>query len=426
MRLLLSVFLLTLVALILWTALVVKGTFDGWWRHPLAPIGDTRAFMQAVIEEIDANFNGNVAFTLIEDGQIAGEYFTSAGAEVDQDTLFQVASMSKWISAWGVMRLVEEGKLDLDAPISTYLTRWQLPETGFNNNEVTVRRLLSHTADLTDGLGYLGFEPGTKIQSIEEALDEPNATRGPGVKIQVGIKPGSEFKYSGGGYLILQLLIEEVSGQTFESFMQSTVFLPLGMTRSSYSVPAQNLPNLAVSYHVDGTPALLYNFTAVSAASLYTTTADMTRFIQAHLADSAGRPAISGALGTDTLKDMRQPHGYVMGLAIWGLGTILYSPDGEGNYVFGHDGKNDPAINTTARINPATGDGFIILQTGNDLLATRLGSEWVFWQTSKIDLLTLNSAIDGMMKIIIPGWIVILLGGVLIGWRRHRRQKKFA
>jgi len=304
--------------------------------------------------------------------------------------------------------------------------RWSLlPETEFDNNEVTVRRLLSHTAGLTDGLGYLGFEPGTKIQSIEEALAAPNATRGPGVKIQVGVKPGTEFRYSGGGYLILQLLVEEVSGQTFESFMQGAVFKPLGMTRSSYAMPDNKLSNLAVSYNIDGTPGTLYNFTAVSAAGLYTTTADMTRFIQAHLTNSAGSPTIEATLKPITLEVMRQPRGYVMGLEIWGLGTILYTPNGKQEHVFGHDGKNDPAINTTVRINPATGDGFILLQSGNDLLATKLGSEWVFWQTGKIDRLTLNSAIDGMLKILIPGWIIILLCGLIIGWRMrgiHRQE----
>lgn len=424
MRSLLSVLFFTLAALILWAAIVVEGTFDGWWRNSLAPSGNTQEFLQAVIDEIDTRYQGNVAFALIEDGQVVGEHFASVGANVDQDTLFQAASLSKWISAWGVMVLVEQGRLDLDAPISTYLTRWQLPDTEFDNNEVTVRRLLSHTAGLTDGLGYLGFEPGRKIQSIEEALAQPNATRGPGVKIQVGVTPGTEFKYSGGGYLILQLLIEEVSGQTFESFMQNAVFTPLGMSRSSYGVPDSKFSNLAASYNTDGSPGILYNFTAVSAAGLYTTTADMTRFIQAHLTDSAGTPLIEAALKPTTLTDMRQPHGYVMGLEIWGLGTILYTPNGEQEHVFGHDGKNDPAINTTVRINPATGDGFILLQTGNDLLATQLGSEWVFWQTGKIDRLTLNSVIDGMMKMLIPGWIFILLCGLIMGWRRRGRHRQ--
>jgi CubicO group peptidase (beta-lactamase class C family) len=221
--------------------------------------------------------------------------------------------------------------------------------------------------------------------------------------------------------------VEEVSGQTFESFMQDAVFKPLGMTRSTYAMPNNRISKLAASYDTDGSPATHYNFTAVSAAGLYTTTADLTRFVQGHhiqphLTDSAGAPMMESAMKPATLKDMRHPHGTVMGLEIWGLGTILYTPNGEQDHVFGHDGKNDPAINTSVRINPATGDGFILLQSGNDLLATTLGSEWVFWQTGKIDRLTLNSVIDGMMKVLIPGWIVIIVCGLVIGWRIRKSR----
>ena len=149
--------LCTVVALVVWTAILVAGALEGWWRRPLAPSGDARAFMDAAIAEIDKTRRGNVAFVLIEDGKVFDEHFTSVGQPVDRDTLFQVASMSKWITAWGVMTLVEAGTLDLDAPVSTYLTRWSLPKSEFDNGGVTVRRLLSHTAGLTDGLGYGGF-----------------------------------------------------------------------------------------------------------------------------------------------------------------------------------------------------------------------------------------------------------------------------
>ena len=78
--------------------------------------------------------------------------------------------MSKWVTAWGVLTLVEAGKLDLDKPVSTYLTRWKLPPGAFPNDGVTVRRLLSHMAGLTDGLGYAGFKPGVPLQRLEDSL----------------------------------------------------------------------------------------------------------------------------------------------------------------------------------------------------------------------------------------------------------------
>ena len=170
MRKFLLFFFSTIAGLVLWTALVVIGTLNGWLHESLAPVGSARAFMDAAVREIDANYRGNVAFVLIEDGQVYDEHFVSIGEPVDRNTLFQVASLGKWITAWSVMALVEDGKLDLDVPVSTYLTRWQLPESKFDNNGVTVRRLLSHTAGLTDGLGYAGYAPGVEVQGLEDSL----------------------------------------------------------------------------------------------------------------------------------------------------------------------------------------------------------------------------------------------------------------
>ena len=159
----------------------------------------------AIRKTIDKNRRGNVAFVLIESGKVFDEHFTSVGQPVDRDTLFQVASMSKWITAWGVMTLVEAGKLDLDAPVSTYLTRWSLPKSEFDNSGVTVRRLLSHTAGLTDGLGYGGFAPGQPKSGRIEAILTRAADASPGAvgAVRVGIEPGSAFEYSGGGYTLL-------------------------------------------------------------------------------------------------------------------------------------------------------------------------------------------------------------------------------
>lgn len=424
MRKFLLLLLSTMAGLVLWTALVVVGTMDGWLHESLAPVGDTRAFMDAAVDEIDASYRGNVAFVLIEDGQIFDEYFASVGEPVDRDTLFQVASLGKWITAWSVMALVEEGKLDLDVPVSTYLTRWQLPECGFDNNGVTVRRLLSHTAGLTDGLGYAGYAPGTDVQGLEDSLTHAaDASPGADGRVRVGHEPGSKWDYSGGGYTLLQLLIEEATGGTFESHVQRAVFQPLGMSRSTFVLDHDNTSNLASSYDVDGTPAILYRFTSLAATSLYTTASDLTRLIHAHLPGPSGEPVGRGVLKPETLKQMREPHASQMGFAIWGLGTILYVPNDGGDFVIGHSGKNEPAINTEARLDPATGSGIVILETGNQLLATTLAGEWVFWRTGRVDLLMIKMATGRAINIIIVGWVVIIFASLLIGWRMRRTAK---
>jgi len=412
----LNLFFLFLMTSIMWTVLVYQGTSHDWWRAPLAAPGDHYAFVKAMGTEIDANNRGNVAYLSLKNAQTNGEHFASVGNTVNQHTLFQVASLSKWITAYGVMQLVQEDKISLDSPVSKYITRWQLPESDFNNHEVTARRLLSHTAGLTDGLGFLGFEPGQSVQTLEQALAEPNATKGPGVTIQVGIEPGTEFIYSGGGYLILQLLIEEVSGLDFETYMQQAVFQPLKMTRSTFVPPGPKTENVALSYNTDGTPSFLYQFTAVSAAGLYTTAADMALFLKAQIHPE---PSV---LSAQYVNDMRTPHGVSFGQPIWGLGTTIYAGH-DNDFIVGHAGQNEPAINTDVRYNPITGDGFVLLQSGSKSLASILGGQWVYWQTGKLDLFSFLEKISTLLLIALCGIAVSLVSCLVLAFRLRKTSR---
>ena len=93
--------LATLGLLLLWTAVVGAGLLGGWWRSPLAPPGETQAFAQALIRDLEAERAGNLALALIEAGSVHTEHMSSVGEPVDRDTAFQVASLSKWPTAWG-------------------------------------------------------------------------------------------------------------------------------------------------------------------------------------------------------------------------------------------------------------------------------------------------------------------------------------
>ena len=426
MKAVLRVGLATFALLVLWAVVVFVGTSEGWWRQTLAPRGDTAGFMDAATKFVDSSNTGNAVFVLIDNGSVNGVHAVSVGEAVDVNTSFQTASLSKWITAWGILALVQEGKLDLDAPVSNYLTRWALPESKFDNNMVTVRRLLSHTAGLTDGLGYAGFEPGAEVQSLEESLKGP-ADVSPGASglIEVGYEPGSEWRYSGGGYAILQLLIEEVSGESFEGFMHRVIFQPLGMVRSSYSWTPAEGSKLATFYDADSNPSTHYRFSAVAATSLYTSASDLTRFIQAHLPGKNGEPIGRGVLEPTMINEMWRPHASKFREDIWGLGTILYAKNDKGGFVVGHDGNNEPAINVAARLNPATGNGIVILETGQPLLATRLAGEWVLWETGNVDFLAFSIAIPGMLRLIGLGSLVIVLAVPAIAWsiRRKRRSR---
>jgi CubicO group peptidase (beta-lactamase class C family) len=404
--------------LALWGALVVVGARDGWMRPMPAAPGDTAGFLRWAEQRYAAESRGNIAIVVLDDGEVAQTYFASHGRPVDGDSLFQVASMSKWLTAWGVMILVEQGRIDLDAPISRYLTRWRLPKSEFDNDDVTIRRLLSHSAGLTDGLGFRGFGPDQTLPTIEQELRETSdVLPGADGRIRVGARPGSAWRYSGGGYLILQLVIEEVTQDSFDGYMRRAVFAPLGMDASTFVEP--DPARLADFYNADGSAAVHYRFTATGAASLYTSAADLTRFLQAQF---RGPQVGRGVLTAATLDEMHAPEARVYGLPVWGLGAALYARNESGGFVIGHDGGNYPAINTTARIDPATGDGVIVLETGSATLAREIGGEWLYWHTGTVGLDTLLLFdLPWVLMWFGAGALVIAIGAVACAWVTRRR-----
>lgn len=397
----------------IWSSVMVIGTFQGWFLASVAPKNDAASFIKSVEETISKNTYGSVAIVLIEQGRVAGEIYKSIGSPVNKDTQFQVASLSKWVTATGVMKLVQDGKINLDSPISSYLNRWQLPNGKFDNSAVTARRLLSHTGGLTDGLGFGGYLASQPLPTIEEALKKPNAAFGE-TEIKVGIKPGSKWLYSGGGYLILQLVIEEVSGMSFEHFMQSEIFEPLNMTRSTFIYPDNPL-NIASSYDWRGEIVPFKRYTESGAAGLYTSALDLTRFLQSTMTESP--------LTNQTLQLMRQPQTSILELNRWGLGVKLLSPTPKGDYIFGHGGNILPAINTWAQINPDTNDGLIVMVSGNQFLAAAVASDWNIWQTGRPNFTVIPFLLRNMIPTLLAGWGTILfLAGIFYYF--HTRKKR--
>ena len=406
----------TLIALLFWLGLVVISAFYGWWMGPIATSGDTEGFFQSVSQIIESENRGNAALVLIEKGEIAAEYYSKSNEIVDRNTVFSTASMSKWFTASAVMKLVQDGSIGLNEPVLSYLTRWQLPPSEFANSEVTIRRLLSHTAGFTDGLGFGDYSSDEELPTLEESLASPRASTGREVKLVVKRQPGSEFIYSGGSYHILELLIEEVTKMSFEEYMKDTFFDPLNMSRSTYSYIA-SIENNAGSYDRDGQAAPMYKYASSAATGFATSGSDLAKFVIAQIPNSS----IVNILDQSIIETMREPHGKTLGLNVWGLGTILYSTTRGNDFLFGHDGGNDPAINSTARINPENGDAIIVLETGHPSLATNIGSHWALWQTGYPDVLDSDSIIESMYAPFLIGLLLILVASIYIGFRRSRR-----
>ena len=408
---------------VFWCIIVFFGTLNGWWYKPFVKSNDPELFKVAVNRKIENEFVGNFAMSIIKGGIVQKKLFYSKNKKVDQNTIFQVSSLSKFVSAVGVMKLVEMGKINLDTPVSHYLKRWKLPPSAFDNELVTVRRLLSHTAGLTDGLGYSGFENRDSIQTIESSLNKAkDADTGISGEVKVGIEPNSEWKYSGGGFTLLQLLVEETSGQSFNDFMVTNVFKPLKMNSSTYILNDSLNNKLCEFYDSNNTAAPHLYYTSLAATSLYTSLSDLELFFQLFLKGKNGEPIGRGQIRPESLRLMRNPHGEVMGENIYGLGAMLYIDVENNEHIFGHDGKSNPPINTAIRINPNTGDGIIILETGSPNLATRLASDWVFLETGKTDTLLFPMLLGKMTKIILIGLIVISILIIGIGICRKKRK----
>lgn len=217
---------------------------------------------------------------------IADTGVVAAGAwgSADESTLFQAASASKPVTAVGAMSLVREGMLDLDAEVNDLLRRWQLP----SGKEVTVRRLLGHAGGL--GVhGFPGYPAGSAVPSVVDVLDgvPPANTEA----VRVVRPPGAVWQYSGGGYALLQLLLEDVTGSTFHDLMKERVLDPLGMRTSTFEQPLPvDLERLAAPGHDaagNTVPGRWHTHPEAAAAGLWTTPSELLRVVAEMVEPSA-------------------------------------------------------------------------------------------------------------------------------------------
>lgn len=402
---------LVVLALLLWTVFIGYGFIDGFLLRPISSEKTSAAFIEASKKKISEEFVGNFAMTLIEDGKVSEDFFFSIGEVVDKKSVYQVASISKWISSWGILKLVEQGKLDLDEPIDTYLSRWHLPESDFDHSKVTIRRLLSHSSGLIDDLGYDGFAPNEKVQTIEESLIKASDSSYSEGVAAIGFEPGSKYMYSGAGYTILQLIIEEVSGQSFQEYMTETVFKPLGMEHSTFVLSDKPELKLVELFQEDKSIAAPLKFTALAAASLYTCTEDLSKFLLANISNNK-------VLSKETIATMSLPETFINGIGIYGMGPHLYSQNDKNSKIIGHDGSG-ASLNTAARIDLKSKSGIIILERGHQNLASSIADEWLFWKAGIADYVVMQRNKSYLLTLWLAGILLIGLASIFILRKRR-------
>lgn len=279
-----------------------------------------------------------VSLAVIEDCRIvvarAYGVITAGGPALTAASLFQAASISKPVAALGALRLAERGKLSLDADVRTRLKDWALPDSALlHGHPVTLRRLLGHGAGLTVH-GFEGYAVGKPLPTIVQILEGKPPANSDAIRVEAA--PGSKWSYSGGGYVVAQLLITGATGRTFPDVMRDLVFAPAGMGSSSYEqpLPASSATKAAVGHRPDGKPlpTKWHVYPEMAAAGLWTTPSDLARFaMQIVKAERGQRGAL---IGRATAKQMLTPQ-----LGNWGLGLELSKP-GEPR-SFGHGGANE-------------------------------------------------------------------------------------
>jgi CubicO group peptidase (beta-lactamase class C family) len=205
----------------------------------------------------------------------------AGGPPVTSDTLFQAASISKPVFALAVLHLVDEGKLKLDANVNDYLKDWKVPDNEFTaDKKVTLRGILSHSAGLTVH-GFPGYAANAPLPTTVQILNgTPPANT---AAVRVDVVPGTLYRYSGGGYVVAQQLLGDVTGVPFPKLMRDSVLVPLGMTRSTFEqpLPAARASRVALP-HVGDASKLLeggpYTYPEMAPAGLWTTPTDLARY----------------------------------------------------------------------------------------------------------------------------------------------------
>ncbi|HUF66281.1 MAG TPA: serine hydrolase [Gemmatimonadaceae bacterium] len=301
---------------------------------------------------------------------------------VASETLFQAASLSKPVTALAALRLVREGRLALDGDVNRSLVSWKIPGSAFTRNrKVTLRDILTHRSGLTNSIG--AYAPDVHpVPTHVEALDGSSPLKPRAVRVE--FEPGSRFEYSGGGFSVLQLLLEDVTGRRFAEFMHDTVLGPLGMQRSFFSQPLPDeLERFAASGHgPDGSPmpGRWRVLPEAAAGGLWSTASDLARFaieLQEAVAGSSSR-IIDSPLATQMLTPELRDWG--LGISIRGQGAARY---------FTHTGWNRGYRSLLIGF-VETGQGAVIMTNG-DSRGTELISEIVLAIAQVYDWAVLRS-----------------------------------
>jgi len=280
------------------------------------------------------------------------------GKPVNQNTLFQAGSISKPVAAYAALALVEKNKLSLDKPVNEQLVGWKIPENEFTKKRpVALKHLLNHSAGLTVS-GFGGYSVDSRVPTLEQVLDGLKPANSPAIRVDM--EPETRFRYSGGGYTVMQKLVSDVTQTDYSEIMNKLVLAPLAMSQSTYEqpLPPEKLKFAAAGYlpNKQPVPGKRHTYPEMAAAGLWTTAEDLAKFaIDVQLAINSDKSRVlSQAMANKMLTPFVSDN--------TGLGFFL--PPKSGEIYFGHGGW-DEGFSADLTAHKTRGFGVVIMTNSN-------------------------------------------------------------
>ena len=303
------------------------------------------------ISERMANFDTPaVSIAYAKGGEVV--WAKGYGEGIDTETLFQAASLSKAVSATGMVSFALSNNIDLDADVAPLLPNVDISSINPEGRSVSLRELLSHTAGATVH-GFAGYAINDDVPTNLQVILGSEITNSDAVIIAA--IPENKYKYSGGGFQIAQAVVEAQSQQTFETIMAAHIFDPIGMSASSFALKTPGGPVAGIALATDGSGTPIdggWNvYPEQAAAALWTTPTDYLKFIMALMtaSDENTSNGLSARVVNEVLTPVSQNYGLGMGIR-----------NSEGRLQYSHSGSNR-GYRAFVKALPDTTEAFIVM-----------------------------------------------------------------